>query len=138
MLDVIGNIVSDVIGDFFTRRVGHWWRNRRADRRVSQDGVECGLRLVSGAYLGISNRWRHGHAILEAGEIRFRGNAVRVLSVSTDHARRPAGREIWWVDSDCQIVEVKTADATLEWALLDRHVTWATERVRSSPDAIPG
>jgi len=116
-------------------------RARRADRAVQQSRLECGLRVIEGHEPGLGQRWVHGVAELSPGFLRFnpRGplrspTTIVVRGVSRAHQRQPHGREAWAVNAQCRIVEVQTPNATLEWAILDRHLAWAIEAVRRQGD----
>jgi hypothetical protein len=129
-----GVVVWEVIGDVITGWLGDRWLDPRADRLLPKGELGCGLRVIAGDAPGVTNKWSHGNALVAPGKVGIQGNTIRVLAISRTHQRSPGGWEILKVNPSCQIVEIKTAGAVLEWAVLDRHLAWAVDRVQSTPD----
>lgn len=134
---IVSDLFGDAVGDAIRLSIGESLRRRRADRQLANSRVECSLRVVSGEQAGLTHRWRSGTAELMEGCMSFRRRlppggpvTVEVVAVSRGNQRQPHGGESWFaVSGQCRIVEVTTPTAVLEWAVLDRHLHWAIERV---------
>jgi hypothetical protein len=110
--------------------------------------VECGFRVVEGEQGGLTDRWRHGSAVVASGEVTFTGTVggvrflkrrpvrIDVLGVDDSAPREPSGGEIVSVNPHARVVRVRTPTAVLEWALVGderRAVREATGRWRDLP-----
>jgi hypothetical protein len=114
----------------------------RAGRYQQKQQVECGLRVVDGAQLGLGTRFRHGLATLEPGAICFvpclggvrflHGNPVRVPVVAADRSDQ---RSVGWMELSsaspgCRVIKVLTGVATRECVLPSERAAWAAEQIR--------
>jgi hypothetical protein len=103
---------------------------RRADRYRQRGQLECGFRVVDGQQFGLSEHWRHGAARFEQDGITFVGTVggvrflkrkpVRIVIEHVDRStqRQPTGMEILAANPAAHVIRIKTATATLEWAML--------------------
>jgi hypothetical protein len=126
----------------------HAWRAAggavvgRAGRYQQKRQVECGLRIVDGAQVGLGTRFRHGLATLEPGAILFvpclggvrflHGNPVRVSVVAVDRSDQ---RSVGWMEMfsarpGFRVIKVLTGVATLECVLQPEQTAWAAEQIR--------
>jgi hypothetical protein len=114
----------------------------RAGSYQEKQQVECGLRVVDGAQLGLGTRFRHGLATLEPGTISFvpcrggirflHGNPVRVPVVAVDRSDQ---RSVGWMElfsarPGCRVIKVLTGVGTLECVLPLEQAAWAAEQIR--------
>ncbi|MGH3377943.1 MAG: hypothetical protein ACRDP6_24740 [Actinoallomurus sp.] len=121
---------------------------RRARRYASLGKAESGFRVIDGEQDGLSQRWHHGLATVEQGEVtfvpylgsvRFLRRAqvqIRVTSVDRSAQRQPKGTETFGVSSKATVIRITTPTATLEWAMSSDLVAWATRRVAGYDDTI--
>jgi hypothetical protein len=119
---------------------------RRTRRYASLGKVESGFRLIDGRQGGLDQRWRHGLATVEKGEITFvpylggvrllRRAQIQIPVTSIDRSaeRQPKGTETFGVSPNMAVVRIATPTATLEWAMLPDLVAWATRRVAGIGD----
>ena len=119
-----------------------WWK-RRQSKLQEREEMECGLRVISGTQPGLTGRWRHGVARVQAGNLEFLPRLggsriprpgqqwlrVDVIEASRAHERVAGGREQWSVNPTARIVRVRTATAELEWAVAPEQRDWALSRV---------
>lgn len=122
------------------------YMERRARRYARLGRAESGFRLIDGQQDGLSQRWRHGLATVEQGEITFvpylgsvrflkRGQVqIPVTSVDRSAERRPKDTETFGVSPEAAVVRITTPTATLEWAMSPDLVAWATRRVAGCDD----
>jgi hypothetical protein len=57
--------------------------------------------------------------------------AIDVVSVRGP-ARQPYNKEFWSLSPECRITQIDTPTAILGWAVLDRHLAWVIERLRTA------
>jgi hypothetical protein len=133
VFDFLGDVLGAYIGTAAAERL----RKGGVDRRGR---LPCALRVLEGDQAGLRRRWRHGKAAVSPGRIDFfprrplaREITIPVHSVSRLHERQPRGAEAWWVSPRSRIVEVRTATAILEWAIISDHVRGALTEIRKPP-----
>lgn len=122
------------------------YMERRARRYASLGKAESGFRLIDGQQDGLSQRWRHGLATVEQGEITFapylggvrflRRAQVQIPVTSVDRSaeRQPKGTETFGVRPKATVVRITTPTATLEWAMSPHVVAWAKRRAAGCDD----
>ncbi|SFH12769.1 hypothetical protein SAMN04489731_102576 [Amycolatopsis regifaucium] len=97
--------------------------------------------MVTGTHDGLSEKWWAGEAMLSPGRVHFvpfvgavrflRRKAVEIVvdQIDVSERRSPTGREVLSVDPGTEVVRLVTPTATLEWAVLERQMNWALDRV---------
>lgn len=98
--------------------------------RSTEQQVECGFRLLQGEHPGLTSRWTHGLGALVPGRVAFtpytvglrfltrREVIIDITAVDRGSVHRAERRQIWSVSPSARVIEVKTAQALLEWAVL--------------------
>lgn len=112
----------------------------RDSRYAKRGKVEGAILVVEGDHDGLSARWVFGVATLTPGVIEFVGmyglrflkrRPVRITIQSIDvDPRRLKGRERILFFPGVRIVQLKTATATLDWAIITNRADWAVEKVK--------
>lgn len=126
---MIFEILANLVLDSGVEAIRARRRRTKAEREPLGDDVACSMRVIDGTVPGLTARWTTGHAVLKPGQMIFNGLRIPVLD-TPEAGRRPVhGREAFFVNPDCSVVQVDTKGATLEWAVLTHHVTAALYRV---------
>ncbi len=103
--------------------------------------IECGFRLLRGEHPGLTRRWTHGIALLAPGRVAFtpytlglrfltrREVVLDIAAVNRESVHRAERRQMWSVSPSAHVIQVQTAQAVLEWAVLRETVQSAIELV---------
>ena len=105
--------------------------------------TECSLRVVTGSEEGLRDRWTHGRVVLKTRSLNFLPSiggtvfsrpgqkwlSITALDVSRGEERTSKGRETFSIHPSLRIVQVRTPNAELEWALRPEVQDWAIDRV---------
>lgn len=126
---MLGDLLSGLFGGVLGGSLSGKISARNARRLQEQRRVECALRIVEGDHAGLARKWRHGIADLSPGLIDLGWAVVEVSSVDQSSVRGPTAREAWSVSPRCKLVQVKSRDADLEWAIPEEQFGWATSEV---------
>jgi hypothetical protein len=106
---------------------------RRAERAGK---AAIALRVVEGTVPGLRGTWFSGVARVFPGRLEFvsyiggvrflRRKSVPVEITAVDRAsrRKPRGKEIIWVNPECDVVTVRSPGATLELGVLPPQLEW--------------
>jgi hypothetical protein len=109
--------------------------------RSTEQQVECGFRVLQGKHPGLTSRWTHGIGALAPARVAFtpytlglrfltrREVIIDITAVDRDSAHRAARRQIWSVSPSARVIEVQTAKALLEWAMLPEVAEGAVDLV---------
>jgi hypothetical protein len=128
-MDFVADFVLWLLDGILGERAGS-----RAHKRRQSGEVDCGLRVIAGSQQGLDKNWDHDRAFVHPGRLDFGGQTsvwIPVLAVVTDRQRQLA-RRARRRSPRCQVVELTTDSATLEWAVPDDELDWVMARVRRS------
>lgn len=146
MSDIIRILIVAVAGGGTAAGIGVIVQRRRARRLQRVDRLECSVRVVTGTHDGLSGKWWAGEAALSPGRVHFvpfvgavrflRRQAVEIVvdKIDVSERRSPTGREVLSVDPGTDVVRLETPTATLEWAVLERQMDWALDRLSLTAD----
>ncbi len=92
----------------------------------------------------MSEKWWAGEATLSPGRLRFvrfsgglrfmRKTVVEITvdEIDASERRSPTVREALSVNPDTEVVRLVTSTATVEWAVLERQLSWALDRLSAN------
>ncbi|MEU3624908.1 hypothetical protein BS329_01650 [Amycolatopsis coloradensis] len=144
MPDIIRILIVAVASGGIAAGIGVILQRRRARRLQRVDRLECSVRVVTGTHDGLSGKWWAGEAMVSPGRVHFvpvvggvrflRRKAVEIIvdKIEVNERRSPTGREVLSVDPGTDVVRLVTPTATLEWAVLERQMNWALDRLSAT------
>ena len=136
-MNLVYGIAVGLAGGLIGVSIGMVLQRRRNDRRRWSGRTESALRVVSGSQEGVSHRWRQVIAAPSLGMLTIRRywlwypktRTIEILDVE-NAPRRPTASERIWLNPAVRIIRLRSPSAVLEWAVVDRHLTWALDGLR--------
>ncbi|HEX6356495.1 hypothetical protein [Actinophytocola sp.] len=134
---------EELIGGLLGRRAVRGLTRRRAER---SGRAEIALRVVEGTLPGLRTTWFSGVATLFPGRLEFTSYVggvrflrrkrvpVEITAVDRTSRRTPEGKEIIWINPDCDVIAVRSPTATLELGVLPPQLDWVLARLARHGD----